>query len=154
MITRKKPRPVVNFGLAFLFLSVVVVAGHIINLVITLLPTSQGAVLELGDGTTIVISSLRNSYLTLIIIAVVVYGGIWFGVFRSKNWARWSAVVLTVLAAVLAVQGLAQVVAMGLSDMIGLSLHLAQLIAAGWVLALAFRQEVHDWYSKKFQSTT
>ena len=47
-----------------------------------------------------------------------------------------------------------QVVATGFSDMIGLALSLAQLIAAGWVLALAFRQDVHEWFGKKTKSQT
>ena len=152
--TNTKPRQVKNFGIAFFFLGLLVIAAQLINYIITLLPAAEGAVLDIGDGTTIAVSSLSSSYLTLVIIALVVYGGVWFGVFRSMNWARWVAVVLAVLAAVLAVQSFAQVVAAGFSDMVGLGLSLAQLIAAGWVLALAFRQDVHEWYSNKTTSQT
>ncbi|GAA4108210.1 hypothetical protein [Enteractinococcus coprophilus] len=144
-----KPRQAKNFGIAFFFLSLLMVAVQLINYIITLLPAAEGAVIDLGDGTTIPVSSLSSSYLTLVIITLVVYGGTWFGVLRSMNWARWIAVVLAVLAAVLAVQSFAQVVATGFSDVVGLAMSLAQLIAAGWVLALAFRREVYEWYTKK-----
>lgn len=144
-----KPRQVKNFGIAFFFLSVLIIAAQLINYIITLLPAADGAVVNVGDGTTIDVSALSDSYLTLVIIAFVIFGGIWVGVIRSKNWARWGAVILAVLAAVIAVQGLARVVTTGFSDVIEFSLSLAQLIAAGWVLALAFRQEVHEWYTKK-----
>ena len=149
-----KPRQAKNLGVAFFFLSLLMVAVQLINYIITLLPAAEGAVIDLGDGTTIDVSALSSSYLTLVIITLAVYGGTWFGVLRSMNWARWVAVVLSVLAAVLAVQSFAQVVAAGFSDVVGLALSLAQLIAAGWVLALAFRQEVHEWYTNKTGSPT
>ena len=146
--THTKPRQVRNFGVAFFVLSLVMIAIQLMNYIITLLPAVEGAVIDVGDGTTIAVSSLSNSYLTLVIIAFVVYGGTWFGVIRSMNWARWVAVGLAVLSAVLAVQSFAQVLAAGFSDMIGLALSVAQLLAAGWVLALAFRQDVHEWYRR------
>lgn len=152
--TNTKPRQVKNFGLAFFSLGLIVIAVQLINYIITVMPAAEDAVLDVGDGTTIAVSSLSSSYLTLVIIALLVYGGTWFGVIRSMNWARWIAVILAILTAVLAVQSFAQVVAAGFSDMVGLGLSLAQLIAAGWVLALAFRQDVHQWYGKKTQSQT
>lgn len=152
--TNTKPRQVKNFGLAFFFLGLIVIAVQLINYIITVMPAAEDAVLDVGDGTTIAVSSLSSSYLTLVIIALLVYGGTWFGVIRSMNWARWIAVILAILTAVLAVQSFAQVVAAGFSDMVGLGFSLAQLIAAGWVLALAFRHDVHQWYGKKTQSQT
>lgn len=152
--TNTKPRQVKNFGIAFFFLSLLVIAVRLINYIITLLPAAEGAVLDAGDGTTIAVSSLSSAYLTLVIIALLVYGGTWFGVIRSMNWARWIAVILAIFAALLAVLSFSQVVATGFSDMIGLALSLAQLIAAGWVLALAFRQDVHEWFGKKTKSQT
>lgn len=147
-----KPRQVNNFGLAFVFLSFSVIAVQLINYIITVTPAAQDAVLNVADGTTIAVSSLRSSYLTLVIISLLVYGGTWFGLIRSMNWARWIAVILAIITAALAVQGFAQVVAADFSDMVGLGVSLAQLIAAGWVLSLAFQHDVHQWYAKKIKA--
>src|SRR5699024_9438166 len=139
-----KPRQVNNVGLVFVFLSFSVIAVQLINYIITVTPAAQDAVLNVADGTTIAVSSLRSSYLTLVIISLLVYGGTWFGLIRSMNWARWIAVILAIITAALAVQGFAQVVAADFSDMVGLGVSLAQLIAAGWVLSLAFQHDVHQ----------
>ena len=149
-----KPRQVKNSGIAAFVLGLLVIAVQLINYILTLTAAAQDAVVEVADGTTIAVSSLSSSYLTLVIIALVVYGATWFGVLRSLNWARWVAIILAILSAVVAVQSLAQVVASGLSDAIGMSLSAAQLIAAGWVLALAFRQDVHQWYKNKTNAPT
>lgn len=146
-ITRNQPsKNVKNFRLAFLILGLIMVAGQVMNFVITLLPASEDAVLDLGDGTTIVVASLSASYLTLVMIIGLLYGLTWFFVFKNKNWARWAAVVLAVLSAFTGVQGLFG--AFAVSDTIGITLNLAQLIATGWVLALAFRPEIHTWFTR------
>ena len=142
----KKPHNVKQFTVAFLVLALLMVAAQVINFIITLLPSSQDAVLEVGDGTTIPVAVLQDSYLTLVIFVLLIYGMIWFWVRRSKNWARWVAVVLAVLAAVAGAQGLITTVSAGATDMIGLAMSLAQVIAAGWVLALAFRPDLHEWF--------
>lgn len=141
-----KPHNVKQFTVAFLILALLMVAAQVINFIITLLPSSQGAVLEVGDGTTISVAALQDSYLTLVILVVLIYGMTWFWVRRSKNWARWVATILAVLAAVAGAQGLITTLATGATDLIGLALSLAQVIAAGWVLALAFRPDLHEWF--------
>lgn len=142
-----KPTNVKNFTTAFLILALLMVAAQAINFIVTLLPAAQEAIIDLGDGTTTTVAALQNSYLTLLLIVLLVYGATWFWVRRSKNWARWVAVVLAVLAALGAVQGLIGVFATGATDTVGLALSLAQVIAAGWVLALAFRRDLHAWFT-------
>lgn len=142
----EKPRNAKNFSTAVLILALVMVAGQAINFIITLLPSAEDAVVVLGDGTTVDVTGLRNMYATLLIIIAAIYGVTWYQVRRSKNWARWVAVVLAVIAAFLGAQRLFNSFAAGM-DMIGLGLALAQLIAAGWVLALAFRRDVHEWFN-------
>lgn len=144
----KKPQHVKNFTTAVFILALVMIAGQAINFIITLLPSTEDAVIILGDGTTAEVASLRNTYATLLIIFAAIYGTIWYEVRAAKNWARWVAVVLAVLAAILGAQRLFNSVAGGM-DMVGLGLALAQLLAAGWVLALAFRHEVHEWFTTK-----
>lgn len=149
-----KPQNVKQFTVAFMVLALLMVAAQGINFIITLLPSSQDAVLEVGDGTTIPVAALQDSYLTLVIIVLVIYGLTWFWLRRSKNWARWVAVVLAVLAAVSGAQGLVTTLAAGATDLIGLALSLAQVIAAGWVLALAFRQDLHEWFKTNSRNAT
>lgn len=144
--TPEKPRNVKNFGLAFLILSLLMVASQLLNFIITLLPLAEDAVIQLEDGTILGVTALRDTYLTLVILIVVFYGLTWFWVRRSKSWARWVAILLALIAALIGVQGLAQAVATGFSDMIGSAVSTAQVLAAGWVLALAFRTDVHQWY--------
>lgn len=142
----EKPQNVKQFTVAFLVLSLLMTAAQAINFIITLLPSSQGAVLEVGDGATIPVTALQESYLTLLIFVVLIYGMTWFWVRRSKNWARWVAIILAALAALAGAQGLVTTLSAGATDMIGLALSLAQVIAAGWVLALAFRPDLHEWF--------
>src|SRR5690625_220564 len=141
----EKPKNVKNFTTAVLVLALIMIAGQAINFIITLLPSSEDAVVVLGDGTTADVSMLRNTYMTLLIIIGAIYGTAWYEVRESKNWARWVAVVLAVITAILGAQRLFNSMAAGM-DMVGLGLALAQLIAAGWVLALAFRRDVHEWF--------
>lgn len=145
-ITRNQPpKNVKNYRLAFLLLGILMVTGQVMNFIITLLPSSEDAVLDLGDGTTISVASLSDSYLTLVMIFVVVYGLTWYFLIKNKGWARWAAVVLAILSALGSAQGLLS--AFAAQDTIGITLNLAQLVAAGWVLALAFRPEVHAWFT-------
>lgn len=147
--TGEKPRNVKNFTTAFLILALLMIAAQVINFSVTLLPAAQEAIIDLGDGTTTTVAALQNSYLTLLIIVVLVYGATWFWVRRTKNWARWVAIVLAVLAALGGVQGLITVFAAGATDTVGLALSLAQVLASGWVLALAFRQDLHAWFRER-----
>lgn len=142
-----KPTNVKNFTTAFLILALLMVAAQAINFIVTLLPAAHEAMINLADGTTTTVAALQNTYLTLLIIVLLVYGAAWFWVRRAKNWARWVAIVLAVLAALGGVQGLIRVFATGATDTVGLALSLAQVIAAGWVLALAFRQDLHAWFA-------
>lgn len=140
------PQPVKNFSIAFLILSLLMIAAQVMNYIITLLPAAQDAVLELG-GTTTTVAALQNAYLTIVILVLLIYGVTWFWVRRGRNWSRWIAIILSVGAAVGGVQGLFNALAAGSTDMVGIALSLAQLLAAGWVLALAFRKEVHDHFT-------
>lgn len=144
-----KPPNVKNFTTAFLLLALLMVAAQAMNFIITLLPEAQEAIIDLDDGTTTTVAALQNTYLTLFILVVLVYGATWFWVRKSKNWARWVAIVLTVLAALGGVQGLVRVFATGGTDTVGLALSLAQVLAAGWVLALVFRQDLHAWFTRR-----
>lgn len=144
--THRPPTSVKNFRVAFLILGLLMIAAQTVNFIITLLPGSQDAVVQLDDGSTVTVAALSDTYLTLVIIYAAIYGLTWFWVYRHKNWARWIAVVLTLIAAVFGVQGLFQAIAAGGADLIGLTLNLALVIAAGWVLALAFQPELHDWF--------
>ncbi|HEY4557204.1 MAG TPA: hypothetical protein VIG82_03330 [Enteractinococcus sp.] len=144
----EKPKNVKNFSLAFFILTLVMVATQSINFIVTLLPAAQETVLDVGDGTTVSVASLQNTYSTVVIFVLLVYGLTWFWVTRSNNWARWIAIVLSVLAVIGGAQGLITTLAAGATDMVGLALSLAQLLAAGWVLALAFRHDVHEWFKR------
>lgn len=142
----EKPKDAKNFTTAFLILVLVMISGQVINVVITYLPAAEEAVVDLGDGTSANVVSLRNSYFTLLFLVAVIYGVAWYGIQQPKNWARWMGVVLAVLAALGGAQRLLTSFAKRI-DMVGLALALAQLIAAGWVLALAFRRDLHDWFT-------
>lgn len=144
----EQPQNAKNFTRAFFILALLMIAAQVMNYIITLLPAAQDAVLDLG-GTTTTVAALQNAYLTLLIFVLLIYGLTWFWVRRAKNWARWVAVILAGLAAIGGVQGLFNALAAGSTDMVGIALSLAQLIAAGWVLALAFRHDVHEWFTAR-----
>lgn len=143
-----KPAHVKRFTLAFLILGLLMASAQVMNFIVTFLPAAQEAVIDLGDGTILTVAALRSSYLTLIIFVVIIFGGTWFFVQRSVPWARWVAVVLAVLAGLGGAQGVFQALATGAPQLLGPTLSLAQLIAAGWVLSLAFRHDVHGWFRR------
>lgn len=142
----QKPRSVKNFTLAFLIVTLVMLGGQLINLVITYLPAAAETLIQIDAETTVTVASLRSAYWSSAIIIALIYGLVLWGVHRSRNWARWVGILLAVVAAAGGVNGFAQTVAAGSFDMVGIALSLAQLVAAGWVLALAFRHDVTGWF--------
>lgn len=142
----QKPRNAKNFTLAFLIVGLVMVGGQAINLVITFLPAAAETLVQVDGETTVTVASLRNAYLSSVMLIALVYGLVLLGVHKAKNWARWIAVTLAVLSAAGGVNGLAQTLAAGSFDMVALAMSLAQLVAAGWVLTLAFRKDVEVWF--------
>ncbi|NWN88896.1 MAG: hypothetical protein HLX51_10215 [Micrococcaceae bacterium] len=146
---QQQPKNAKNLSIAFLILAVVMVGAQLINVIITLLPSAAETILQLGDGTTASVASLRNAYITSLLFLLLLYGAVAFWVYKSKNWARWVAAVLALLAAFGGVQGIARLLAGSGTDMVGLALSLAQVLAAGWVLSLAFRSDVHEWFKKQ-----
>lgn len=145
---QQKPKNAKNLSTAFLILALVMVGAQLINVIITLLPSAGETMLQLGDGTTATVASLRSAYMTSLLFLLLLYGAVSYWVYKSQNWARWVAAVLALLAAIGGVQGLARLLAGSGTDMVGLALSLAQVLAAGWVLSLAFRADVHAWFKK------
>lgn len=146
---KSTPAHVKNLRLAFLIVSLVMVSGQIINLIITFLPAAAQTPIQVDGETTVTVASLRNAYISSVIIVGLIYGVVWFGLRKTQSWARWVSVILSVLAAVGGIQAVARVLTSGTFDMVGLALGLAQLIAAGWVLALVFRVDVDSWFKHK-----
>lgn len=142
----KKPQHVKRFTLALLILGLLMLGTQVMNLIVTFLPGTQEAMIQLDDGTILTVDTLRSSYLTLVIFVLIIFGGTWFFLQRSAAWARWVAVILAILAGLGGVQGVFQAWATGTTQLLGPTLSLAQLVAAGWVLALAFRHDVHGWF--------
>ena len=96
---QQQPKNAKNLSIAFLILAVVMVGAQLINVIITLLPSAAETTLQLGDGTTASVASLRNAYITSLLFLLLLYGAVAFWVYKSKNWARWVAAVLALLAA-------------------------------------------------------
>lgn len=146
---RSKPQSVKNFTLAFFIVALVMVGAQVTNLVITFLPSAAQTLIQVDGETTMTVASLRNAYISSVILVALIYGLVWVALWRTNNWARWVAVILSVLTVAGGVQGVTQRLTSGTFDMVGLALSLAQLLAAGWVLSLAFRRDVKEWFKHK-----
>lgn len=145
----QKPRNVKSFTLAFLTVALVMVGGQVINLVITFLPAAADTLIQIEGESSATVASLRNAYMSSVIVITAIYGVVLFGVHKSKNWARWVAVLLAVLSAAGGVNGLARILVTGSFDVAALALSLAQLVASCWVLTLAFRKDLDAWFKRR-----
>lgn len=142
----RKPQNAKSLTLAFLIVALVMVGGQAMNLIITFMPAASETVIEVDAGSSVTVASLRNAYMSSVIVIALIYGVVMFGVHKSRNWARWIAVVLAVLALAGGINGVARTLASGSFDLVALALSLAQLMAAGWFLTLAFRKDVDAWF--------
>lgn len=128
------------------------VGGQIINLVITFLPAAADTLVQIDGESDVTLASLRNAYISSVLLVGLIYGVAVWGVYRSKNWARWLAVVLAIFAAAGGLNGLGQLVTTGSFDVAALALSLAQLVASFWMLSLVFRQDVSAWFKHQAAS--
>ena len=142
----QKPRSVKRCTIAFVIVALVMVGGQIINLVITFLPAAADTLVQIDGESDVTLASLRSAYISSVLLIVLIYGVAVWGVYRSKNWARWLAVVLAIFAAAGGLNGLGQLVTTGSFDVAALALSLAQLVASFWMLSLVFRQDVSAWF--------
>ncbi|WP_169558750.1 hypothetical protein [Yaniella halotolerans] len=145
----KTPGSVKRFTLAFLIVALVMVGGQILNLVITFLPAAADTLIQVDGEPDVTVAALRNAYISSVLLIGLIYGIVVWGVYKSKNWARWVAVLLAVFAAAGGVNGLGRILATGSFDVVTLALSLAQLVASFWALSLAFRQDVTGWFKHR-----